>query len=201
MSTAGQDGVGPVGGTNGAVTWLTGFVDYEIDISGITRRNSFMNSKRQIVTQAASYETLAKVVAVGVHDKVVYIDILKELNYPADILWRGGEAGVGVFVTDFAFVTAYTSQYGTSNAILSARTRSTTLTACRRLRPSSGGKTCCCWRARRRAGSTVRCTPTLKPFSAASSTRPTTTSCGRSTRLAIRRGRITSPPVRRSQPG
>lgn len=118
MSTAGQDGVGPVGGTNGAVTWLTGFVDYEIDISGITRRNSFMNSKRQIVTQAAGSETLAKVVAVGVHDEVVYIDILKELNYPADILWRGGEAGVGVFVTDFAFVTAYTSQYGTSNAIL-----------------------------------------------------------------------------------
>jgi hypothetical protein len=118
------DGVGAVGGSGYLpdigiwASWVTGFADGELDISGVPRRNSYLQAIRHISAQATGSATLSKVLASGAHDEVVYIDILKELNYPAEILWRGGEAGVGYFTSDI-FGGAFSGDgYGTSRAVI-----------------------------------------------------------------------------------
>lgn len=124
MGLRAVDGVGAVGGSGWlsdlgiTASWVTGWWDPPLDISGVIRRNSYLLAMRQIVTQTAGSATLSKLLAAGVHNVVSYIDILSELNYPADIFWRGGEAGIGYWTSDI-FGTSFSGDgYGTSNAII-----------------------------------------------------------------------------------
>lgn len=118
------DGVDPVGGGGWLPdiaqtgSWVTGWYDALLDISGVTRRSSYVDAMREITTQAAGAATLLKVAAVGLHTTVGYIDIKNETNYPADILWRGGEAGIGYWTSDIFGSSFSGDGYGTSNAVI-----------------------------------------------------------------------------------
>lgn len=118
------DGVDPVGGGGWLPdiaqtgSWVTGWYDALLDISGVTRRSSYVDAMREITTQAAGAATLSKVAAVGLHTTVGYIDIKNETNYPADILWRGGEAGIGYWTSDIFGSSFSDDGYGTSNAVI-----------------------------------------------------------------------------------
>lgn len=117
-STIMELGPGGEGGSNGAITWATGWRERALDISGVTRRSSYTLSMRNIVAQTAGAATLSKILAAGGPTEGVYIDILQELNYPADILWRGGEGGTGYFISDIYGTSFAAATYGTSRAVI-----------------------------------------------------------------------------------
>lgn len=117
-STIMELGPGGVGGTDGSAYWGTGWRERALDISGVVRRNSYTLAMRNIVTQTAGAATLSKILAAGGPTEGAYIDILQELNYPADILWRGGEGGTGYYISDI-YGTSFTQEaHGTHRAVI-----------------------------------------------------------------------------------
>lgn len=112
--TAFSDGVALEGygwfdppGVNAA--YATGWGSTPLDISTVPRRGSFENSMRQIIVQANAAYTKEKVLAVGAENAGSYIDILSELNYPADVFWRGATKATGYYRSD-----VYGSMYSAS---------------------------------------------------------------------------------------
>jgi hypothetical protein len=84
----------PAGGTGSYMQWRTGWggTDAWVDISGVTLSLNSVVAKRKIVSQGAATSTDSKVLIAPLHNSIGYIEIEKQLNYPAEIYWRGGEA-------------------------------------------------------------------------------------------------------------
>lgn len=100
ITIAGFGGGGTLTPPGATFYWLTGWGELARDITG-RRYGAAPSATRQIVTQAAGAATASKIIAAGAHDAVEYIDLLQELNYPADIFWRGGTAERGFYPSDF----------------------------------------------------------------------------------------------------
>lgn len=84
----------PAGGSGSYMQWRSGWAGTAawLNISGVVLNLNNVVAKRKIVSQGTATSTDSKVLVAPLHNSIGYIEIEKQLNYPATIYWRGGEA-------------------------------------------------------------------------------------------------------------
>lgn len=102
FSTApgGVYGAGSLPDLGYAAYWSTGWTEVPQDLSGVPRQSSFEQALRNVVTQGGGSSVLQKLLVQGGQNAVEYIPLWLEINYPADIFWRGGEKATGIYKSD-----------------------------------------------------------------------------------------------------